>query len=108
MFVIPKFHTMFTKGALQEMPSGCSPGGVIFFSILTEKIANYGYLPKTLNLTPPELMRNPDWAPLPRNELTERLFPGNCYIVNSTDDQAADFCRFFYIFSHISKSIYHE
>jgi hypothetical protein len=36
-----------------------SPGGVIFFSILAEKIANYGYLPKTLNLTPPELMRNP-------------------------------------------------
>jgi hypothetical protein len=50
---------MFTKGALQEMPSGCSPGGIIFFSILAEKIANYGYLPKTLNLTPLELMRIP-------------------------------------------------
>jgi hypothetical protein len=36
-----------------------SPAGGIFCSILAEKIANYGYPPKTLNLTPPELMRNP-------------------------------------------------
>jgi hypothetical protein len=36
-----------------------SPGGAIFRSILAANIANYGQMPKTLNMTPPELMRNP-------------------------------------------------
>jgi hypothetical protein len=36
-----------------------SPGGAIFRSILAANIDYYGSLPKTLNLTPPELMRNP-------------------------------------------------
>ncbi len=35
-----------------------SPCDAIFFSILAVNIANYGSLPKTLNLTPPKLMRN--------------------------------------------------
>jgi len=34
-----------------------SPGGAIFNSVLAANIAYYGSLPKTLNLTPPELMR---------------------------------------------------
>jgi hypothetical protein len=33
-----------------------SPGDAIFCSILAANIAYYGSLPKTLNLTPPELM----------------------------------------------------
>jgi hypothetical protein len=49
---------MFTKGALKEMPLGCNPGGVISYSVLAANIAYYSSLPKTLNLTPPELMRN--------------------------------------------------
>jgi hypothetical protein len=40
---------MFTKG---------HPGDAIFCSILAATIAYYGSLPKTLNLTPPELIRN--------------------------------------------------
>ena len=48
------------KGALQEMPLGCSTGGAIFFSILTVNIVYYGSLLKTLNLTPLELMNNAD------------------------------------------------
>jgi hypothetical protein len=36
-----------------------SPGGAIFRSVLAANIDYYGSLPKTLNLTPPELMRNP-------------------------------------------------
>ncbi len=50
---------MFTKGALKEMSLGCSPGGAIFYSVVAANIAYYGSLPKTLNLTPPELMKNP-------------------------------------------------
>jgi len=49
LLVIPKLHNVHQR---------CSPGGVIFFSILAVNIAHYGQLPKTLNLTPPELMRN--------------------------------------------------
>jgi len=48
--VLYKFHTMCSPKV--------SPCGVIFFSILAANIAYYGSLPKTLNMTPPELMRN--------------------------------------------------
>jgi hypothetical protein len=44
-----QINTMFTKG---------QPGGAIFCSVLAANIDYYGSLPKTLNLTPPELMRN--------------------------------------------------
>jgi len=37
---------------------GCRPGGAIFYSILAANIDHYGSLPKTMNLTPPELMKN--------------------------------------------------
>jgi hypothetical protein len=50
---------MFTKGVLKEMPLGCSPCNAIFFSILPANIVNYGSLAITLNMTPPELMKNP-------------------------------------------------
>jgi len=36
-----------------------SPCGAIFNIVLAVNIAYYGQLPKTLNLTPPELMNNP-------------------------------------------------
>ncbi len=35
-----------------------SPGGAIFGSVLSTNIDNYGVLTKTLNLTPPEPMRD--------------------------------------------------
>jgi hypothetical protein len=35
-----------------------SPGGAISCSVLAANIVHYGSLPKTLNLTPPELMSN--------------------------------------------------
>jgi hypothetical protein len=35
-----------------------SPGAAIFCSVLAANIDYYGSLPKTLNLTSPELMRN--------------------------------------------------
>jgi hypothetical protein len=46
---------------LQKFPQcspKVSPDDVIFCSVLAANIAYYGSLPKTLNLTPPELMRN--------------------------------------------------
>jgi hypothetical protein len=36
-----------------------SPGSAIFFSVLAIGIADYSLSPKTLNLTLPELTRNP-------------------------------------------------
>jgi len=57
LLVISRKCKMFTKDALQEMPLGCSPCGAIFYSVLAANIADYVPLPKTFNLTPPELMR---------------------------------------------------
>jgi hypothetical protein len=52
----------FSKFEQSSKFTQCSPkvsqGDAIFFSILAANIAYYGSLPKTLNLTPPELMRN--------------------------------------------------
>jgi hypothetical protein len=41
----------------QCSPKVC-PGGAIFYSVLAANIAYYASLPKTLNMTPPEPMRN--------------------------------------------------
>jgi hypothetical protein len=54
-----QISTVFTKGALKEMPLGYSPGSAIFFSVLAMNIVYYSPLPKTSNLTLRGLMRNP-------------------------------------------------
>jgi hypothetical protein len=55
-------YSLFNKLPVMSKFTQCSPevspGGAIFRSILAANIANYGLLPKTLNMAPPELMRN--------------------------------------------------
>jgi hypothetical protein len=56
------FHCVFfSKIAELSKFTQCTPkvipGGTISCSVLAANIAYYGSLPKTLNLTPPELMR---------------------------------------------------
>jgi hypothetical protein len=57
------YYATFIKLAELSKFTQCSPkvspGSAIFNSVLAVNIAYYGSLPKTLNLTPPELMKNP-------------------------------------------------
>jgi hypothetical protein len=60
IFVFSRGSTLFQSffKSTQCSPK-VSPCGAIFVSILPVNIAYYGSLPKTLKLTPPELMKNP-------------------------------------------------
>jgi hypothetical protein len=56
MDIVDRLSSKFTQCSPKV-----SPGDAIFFSILAANITYYGLLPKTLNLTPPELMKNAGW-----------------------------------------------
>jgi hypothetical protein len=59
LFNYSSFNKLKVMPKLTQCSPEVSPCGAIFRSILAANIANYGQLPKTLNMTPPELMRNP-------------------------------------------------
>jgi hypothetical protein len=49
----------FEASDLEDISGGFKSVYIDFGVLVAEKIASYGYLPKTLNLTPPDLLRNP-------------------------------------------------
>jgi hypothetical protein len=57
LFPYATFSIMAKLSKFTQCSPKVSPGGAIFYSVLAANIIYYGSLPKTLNLSPPELMR---------------------------------------------------
>ena len=74
ILIITKLRRICPIENFPQCSPEASPCGAIFGSILPVNIGNYSSLAKTLNMTPPELVRNPGKSPSADNHPVQIRF----------------------------------